>query len=253
MPNIKQIARNAAASLGLGLIRSERLNQLEAIEAESGELLGLVARANGVAAETKSQLGQDIFVLLEKDFKRDGFFVEFGATDGIGHSNTYLLEKRFGWRGILAEPAQIWHEALKRNRSASIEFDCVWKESGKALKFNVVPDATLSTITEFNNRDFHADKRKSGEIYEVQTISLQDLLKRHGAPAEIDYLSIDTEGSEFEILSNFDFSSYNISVITCEHNYTLDRQRIFDLLRSKGYERKFSSLSKWDDWYVRKE
>jgi FkbM family methyltransferase len=249
--DMKQTLKDAAASLGLGLIRSERLNQLEAVEAESGELLGLVARAHGLAGETKSQVGQDIFALLEKGFKRDGFFVEFGATDGIGHSNTYLLEKRFGWKGILAEPARVWHEALKRNRSASIEFDCVWKESGKTLKFNVVPDATLSTITEFNNRDFHAAKRKNGEVYDVQTVSLQDLLKRHNAPADIDYLSIDTEGSEFEILSNFDFDSYNISIITCEHNYTPDRRRIFELLQSKGYERKFSSLSKWDDWYVR--
>tara|TARA_B100000242_G_C42645512_1_gene303440 strand:- start:264 stop:500 length:237 start_codon:yes stop_codon:yes gene_type:complete len=78
------------------------------------------------------------------------------------------------------------------------------------------------------------------------------MLKKHNAPKTIDYLSIDTEGSEFEILSNFDFDEYDIKIITCEHNYTSMREKIFDLLSAQGYERKYSEFSLFDDWYVRK-
>ena len=78
-----------------------------------------------------------------------------------------------------------------------------------------------------------------------------DLLASHNAPTEIDYLSIDTEGSEFAILEQFDFDRYDIKVITCEHNYTPLRQQIFDLLTAHGYRRKLEEHSKFEDWYVR--
>ena len=116
----------------------------------------------------------------------------------------------------------------------------------------MVAELELSTITKFADRDGHATKRDAGQVYNVSTVSLSDLLRRHSAPYRIDYLSIDTEGSEFDILSAFNFEAFDIQIITCEHNYTSDRQKIFELLTSKGYERRFMGLSKWDDWYVRR-
>jgi len=87
--------------------------------------------------------------------------------------------------------------------------------------------------------------------YQVPTISLNDLLRRHGAPAEPDYLSIDTEGSEFAILRELDFARFAFKVITCEHNHTPKREQIRQLLESAGYRRKHEDLSRFDDWYVR--
>ena len=87
----------------------------------------------------------------------------------------------------------------------------------------------------------------------VETISLLDMLDKFDAPRHIDYLSIDTEGSEYEILRDFDFDKYKFSVITCEHNQTETRDRIYDLLTGKGYVRKMEDLSQQDDWYVLKE
>lgn len=183
---------------------------------------------------SRSQLRQDLVVLAELDFKRNGFFVEFGATNGVDLSNTYLLEKQFGWKGILAEPAKRWHPDLKRNRTACIELDCVWKETNSVLTFNEVEQGEFSTIDSYSSSDFHLKERTAGKTYSVKTISLEDLLAKHGAPQKIDYLSIDTEGSEFEILNNFNFDKYQFTIITCEHNFTSARGEICSLLTKKG-------------------
>ena len=201
-------------------------------------------------SKSKAQINQDMFVLHEVKFKRDGYFVEFGATNGFDLSNTYMLEKEMGWTGILAEPAVSWHIALPKNRNCHIDFGCVWSKTGETLEFNNVLDAELSTIDTFSNGDNHAKAREQGLKYDVTTISLMDLLKKYDAPKEIDYLSIDTEGSEFEILSAFDFDAYKIKVITCEHNFTPMREKILELLLSKRYVRKYQEFSQFDDWYV---
>ena len=77
-------------------------------------------------------------------------------------------------------------------------------------------------------------------------------LKVHNSPKQIDYLSIDTEGSELEILRAFKFEDYD-GLVTVEHNFREpDRQAILDLLTSKGYVRLFEAFSKFDEWYVKR-
>jgi len=199
----------------------------------------------------KAQFKQDIFVLHQLNFKKNGFFVEFGATNGFNLSNTYLLEKKFNWTGILAEPAKYWHNDLKANRNCKIETDCVWSDSKTVLSFNETEHKVLSTISHFSDSDNHKKRRLNGKKYNVNSISLIDLLDKYNAPKNIDYLSIDTEGSEYEILSNFDFTKYSFKVISCEHNYTENRNKIYHLLKENGYVRKYTALSKCDDWYVK--
>ena len=199
----------------------------------------------------KSQFGQDIFVLSQSNFKKNGFFVEFGATDGVSISNTYVLEKEFGWRGILVEPAKSWHKSLRENRNSIVDERCVWSASKESLDFRETNNHELSTIDTYSSLDMHTNARKSGRVYQVETISLLDLLTEHNAPKEIDYLSIDTEGSELAILQNFDFNRYNIRIITVEHNFTEMREKIFELLTSHGYKRVFVEVSEVDDWYIK--
>jgi FkbM family methyltransferase len=214
------------------------------------ELLGLNIINENRIVNSKSQLSQDLFVLQCLNFKKGGFFVEFGATDGKSLSNSYLLEKEYAWKGILAEPAKTWHQKLKENRSCIIETKCIWNKSGTILPFIETNQAELSTITYYSDSDFQYKKRKNKIAYEVETLSLNDLLLIHGAPTEIDYLSVDTEGSESEILQAFDFSKYKINVLTVEHNYTPQRQKIFDLLTSSGFRRVFETITLFDDWYI---
>lgn len=202
--------------------------------------------------DSKSQLRQDLFVLWKLNFKENGFFVEFGAGNGVHLSNTWLLEKHFGWTGILAEPARHFHSQLKKSRSKSyLEKACVWRASGLHLKFLETRSPELSTLSEYQLQDSHFLKRSLPKSeYQVETISLIDLLMKYDAPQRIDYLSIDTEGSEFEILKEFDFRKYTFSIITVEHNYTAKRESIFQILSSHGYQRVLTEISKFDDWYV---
>jgi FkbM family methyltransferase len=210
---------------------------------------------------SKSQLAQDLFVISELCSRpTSNFFVEFGATDGIALSNTFLLENQLGWNGILAEPASFWRDKLAGNRKCIIDYRCVSGESGKNVEFmEVLDDETklaspeLSSLAEYAfSGDWASQTRLSNSIkYTVETVSLNDLLLEHNAPQSIDYLSVDTEGSELEILENFDFKQYRVQIITVEHNYREPfRQRIFDLLTANGYARKHERVSMFDDWYV---
>jgi FkbM family methyltransferase len=258
MPTVKEIIKSSLRAFDIGITRCSTLEKLMEDSGAALDIQILLTLPNEHASQlikhwtkSKSQFRQDLFVLSQLDFKTNGFFVEFGATNGIDLSNTYLLESEFGWAGILAEPAKCWHRDLKRNRSAKIETKCVWKDSNSTLTFNEVVAAEFSTIDAYSGAGLHTEARRKGKRYEVSTISLNDLLSKHNAPKQIDYLSIDTEGSEFEILSNFDFSKHSFRVITCEHNFTSARERIFEVLSRNGYVRKYQALSEIDDWYVK--
>jgi FkbM family methyltransferase len=204
------------------------------------------------AMNSHAQLFQDLFVTFLLQGKRDGYFVEFGATNGRDLSNTLLLEEHLGWKGILAEPARCWRAALKANRRAAIDTRCVWSQTGAQLEFKETEVAELSTLNSLVDKDFNRGGRVKGVTYIVETISLKDLLVTYGAPREVDYISVDTEGSELHILQAFDFANYDIKIMTVEHNFVEpNRQEVFQLLTSKGFVRLFEPLSKFDDWYVK--
>jgi FkbM family methyltransferase len=206
------------------------------------------------SVESSAHIFQDLFVLFLTKSKRGGYFIEFGATDGVTLSNTYLLENKYGWSGIVAEPAKCWQDDLKRNRKCSIDNRCVWSSTGSQLEFTETSNPLLSTASILSNCDMHSLSRIDGKKYIVETVSLNDLLEFHGAPHDIDYLSIDTEGSELLILSKFNFSLYNINIITVEHNYILpERDNIRALLNANGYTHVFEKFSMCDDWYVKNE
>ncbi len=199
-----------------------------------------------------SQLGQDLWVLEKTNYKRDGFFVEFGATDGVLLSNSYLLEKEFGWNGVCAEPNKKFFNKLKHNRKCAVSDKCIGGISGQKVSF-VFADAYGGMVKHAND-DNHNKKRNSymvsGCIEELVTISLDDFLELYNAPRTIDYMSVDTEGSEYEILSALDFSKWNVKLLTVEHNYTNNQILIEKLLFSKGYKK---ISAQWDDWYYLEE
>jgi FkbM family methyltransferase len=220
--------------------------RLEAfIQGELDKGLGGFATKNSFK-NYRSQLGQDY--VAQQIFGDKGFFVEFGATNGVELSNSFALEQ-MGWHGILAEPSRKWHEQLVKNRpDAYICKKCVWSQSGENLEFFEATAGVLSTVASLIENDHHV--RVKEDSYYVETISLKDLLDEADAPKFIEFLSIDTEGSEFEILESFDWDSYSFGFIAVEHNYTNQRERIHSLLAQHGFIRILENNSKWDDWYI---
>ncbi|HEX3806149.1 MAG TPA: FkbM family methyltransferase, partial [Gaiellaceae bacterium] len=194
-----------------------RLTELKAAQARLDWQAELLAHEPKPEAIPRSQLGQDLFVLLATSFMSEGYFVEFGAGNGIGLSNTWILERSFGWNGIVAEPARGWHEQLRSTRHCVIDTRCVWEASGLEIPFAETSDPFLSSIREFAATPEYAAQQRDAMTYPVETISLNDLLDEHSAPGRIDYMSVDTEGTELEILSTFDFDRYEVRVLTVEH------------------------------------
>lgn len=200
------------------------------------------------SVKTHSQLGQDALALTL--FGTSGYFVEFGAADGFHLSNTYLLENNYSWTGIIAEPNKLYAESLK-NRACHIDTRCVYKNSGETLEFfsvNKFPE--LSTISNYADSDHWASRRSDNLAYPVTTVTLDDLLNFYNAPETIEYISVDTEGSELDILSAFSFSR-NVKLFTIEHNFTNNRDKIYRLMTDRGYIRILEQLSHWDDWYIK--
>jgi FkbM family methyltransferase len=202
--------------------------------------------------KSNSQLGQDALVLWLLEEKNNGYFVEFGAADGVNISNTFLLEKDYGWSGILCEPARVYKGRLSANRKCIIVDKCVYSKSGDIISFFESENEELSTISSYKESDLHSVSRINGLTYDVETISLSDLLNNFSAPDIIDYLSMDTEGSEFDIIKEYDFSRH-INIITVEHNYSSNREKINKFLEEKNFIRIFDSISEWDDWYINAE
>lgn len=254
-----KLIKNVFKALGFALVKEKTYTNLLAKKNIAHEYLYLKEYPTSQYENyfkyrklSNSQLRQELFALMELNFKKNGFFVEFGATNGVSLSNTYLLEKEFNWDGILAEPSKCWHEELSKNREVNIDRRCVWKESNKELLFKEVDNPSLSTIEGFGDNDAHTKSRENSLSYKVESISLNDLLDYYNAPKIIDFLSIDTEGSEFEILESFDFSKYKFRTITVEHNFSKDQEKIYKLMVKNGYERIFKEYSSHDDWYILK-
>ncbi len=196
--------------------------------------------------QSRSQIGADIFALEKLNFKKNGFFIECGAGDGIHLSNSLLLEKNFKWTGILIEPNKRFHESLINSRSSTLDTRLLSSTSGELVEFTEFYHGELSGVADVVANSVERVKDR----YFVESISLQDLLSEQNAPKEIDYFSLDVEGYEFEILKDFDFSKYIFRTLSIEHNFLGTRERIFDLLTSNNYCRIHEDISRFDDFYV---
>ena len=192
-----------------------------------------------------SQFFQDYF--LNKEIfknKLNGTFIEFGAWDGIDKSNTYFFEKEMNWAGTCIEPIPGMFNKLKENRKCECLFGAIVPENIVQTDFllntghNGMNSGIKGLVEEFRLKIF--------TTIQVPTFNLNDILEKYD---EIDYLSIDIDGGEFEIIKSIDFESNKINVITienCNNNLT-----VYDYMLTNNY--KYFGRLFVDDIYLRKQ
>lgn len=190
-----------------------------------------------------SQYGQDQFLDRHVFTSREpGFFIDIGAHDGICFSNTYVFEKYRQWNGICVEPLPAVFEKLKENRKCILIQGAVGMKTGKEKFLSVTgyPEMLSGLLRNYNKK--HKDRIAkeinqyggASQVIEVESYNINELLKKN-AVSHVSYCNIDTEGSEFEILSSIDFNHIMIDVFTIEGNYRFDKFRIILFLLFKGY------------------
>jgi hypothetical protein len=202
-----------------------------------------------------SQFSQDKFVLFCLEKQRGGTFVEFGGADGLTHSNSALLESDFGWRGLLLEPNPFEFPLLRRNRVACRALNAAVKCSD-ADEMELVICGQLSTVRGFEPVDKHSAARsQAGVVRRVRCVDLNAAIESAGlGVGTLDYLSVDSEGSELAILNRFDFGR-GPRILTLECNERVaDEAAIRALMTKRGYRETLSQhLTEPDLWFVRED
>ena len=176
-----------------------------------------------------SQYAQDeyIYNAFFKNKTEPGFFLEIGADDGVRFSNCKFFEDTLNWNGIAIEARKEAYDKLVTNRK------CVClnvalsdkEEETNFLELKGYGIGLSELIDKYDDRhikrireEIKNPEHKGQNIVKVKTIKLNNILDQHNI-LNIDFLSIDTEGSELDILNILDFKKYNIDVITIEDNY----------------------------------
>jgi FkbM family methyltransferase len=184
--------------------------------------LKLLARRifSGYVRRSFSQQKQDRWISeLVFPKKKNGYFVEAGAHDGITTSNTYFLERYRDWDGVLVEPNPILFRQLERIRAVNLVNCALSSEKGK---LNFKPDGGLGRIVPDST---------SEDTISVDSLTLEHVLNESNAPSVIDYLSLDVEGHEDQVLHDFPIDGYHFNAIMVE----TPSGKLRDKLRCEGY------------------
>ena len=193
-----------------------------------------------------SQAGQDGWVIEMTSSKRDGFYVDIGAHNGVSSSNTYELDKTYTWKGICIEAHPEAFQQLVEARPNAININCA--------------------VTDYNGKClFGGDRVVEDGGVETPCFTLYSLFKNNNAPNFIDYLSIDIEGHEPIVFAKFfeENDCFTFGLITVEHNvYSGDdtqKKSLYKILTANEYERVLEDVTvrsndswnglPYEDWY----
>lgn len=166
-------------------------------------------------AKYYGQNGQDRYVdykLRNKKFKT-GRFVEIGALRGKEFSNTWYFEKAYDWQGVLIEAEPRYNHTLTVSRPLSKVYNRAACPTGvERVKFASSSVFGWGGILSYLDEKW---KKKVHKVKEVECVSLNEVLEP-AVPGVIDYMTIDTEGSEFDIVKAINFTKFNITYLQVE-------------------------------------
>lgn len=201
-----------------------------------------------------SQFGEDRII---QEFFQDGYkgvCIDVGATDGIGMSNSYHFEQQ-GWFCICCEANPQMYESLKLNRQNGIHC-AVGKEDKDEVEFKIVTlegqggNQTAVSSLEIDQRlyDQHLFLQPRVEIVKVPMMTLDAILSKYPNIKNIDFVSVDTEGTEVDVMKGFNIDLWKPRVVILENNF--DDRKYIDYMDSVGYRRATRNVV--NDIYIRK-
>lgn len=180
-------------------------------------------------------MAQDRWVIEEvfRNRRWPGFFIEAGAADGVGASNTYVLEKTLGWKGICFEPNIAFYDHLVWQR------DCLclpFALSDKDADISFIQAGYLGTVLEhvkpmfdsaglsvLDHENFQTDHDGTrAQIVRRRAVTFRSVFERYRVPEVIDYISLDLEGGEAAALSAFPFDTHTVLAMTIENYMVVD-------------------------------
>jgi len=192
----------------------------------------------------KSQAGQDKWVCKFFNYKRDGYFIELGGYDGVTFSNTYFLEKELNWQGIIVEASQSLFPLVENSRDCICVNKAIYKEN---------------TTVKFHTSKWDGNINENGKET-IEAITPKTLLEQNNSPKIIDYISLDIEGGELDVLNSFPFNEYEVILWTIEHNIKdigpEYKNKLFSVMNANGFVRIREDVpcgpngQPFEDWYV---
>lgn len=194
--------------------------------------------------ESRSETGQDFFALFSNHFKQNGTFLEFGAYDGVAFSNTFLLETHFSWQGVLIDPIPKHFEEMKLNRNCISIHAAITANKCEFVQIRELPASNLSSPV--------SKSRFTDKIHRVPAFTLTEIIDRYFPSKSLDFLSIDVEGEDLEILASVDFSKYEINSISVEHNNRDNSEELLKYMEQSGYTIVWNEYSGNDFWFIRR-
>jgi FkbM family methyltransferase len=211
-----------------------------------------------------SQRSQDLFALWANSrpeaHKTDQkYCIEFGAADGRFISNTYLLSLEHKYKALLIEPEPSYFKRLKKNRPNDYCINAVVREEGieHTDKVTLVKSGLLSHrkgLVSSNEIQEYIKNTRTGEL-KVNVVDLNTAIEENFGPNAkiINYISIDTEGSELEILKTIRFDKYKFNALTieCEGHHKEREEKIIQFLSEMGYQSIFErGITGVDIWFI---
>ena len=157
----------------------------------------------------------------------NGFFIEAGANNGIDQNNTKIFEDLFGWTGLLVEPSISAYDICKQNRPNSIVINAALSSKDDS---EIVGDFDGHLMSSINGKR----RNNTNNLVTIKTRTLTSILKEHNIK-NVDFISLDVEGFEFDVLNGFDFNIWQPSYILIEINGD-DKTIIDPYLEQFGYK-----------------
>lgn len=189
-----------------------------------------------------SQEGKDLILNRIFEGEKEGFYVDVGAHHPFRFSNTFLFYTR-GWRGINidANPESII--LLNKFRKRDININLGVGEKQGTLNYYMFNEPALNTFNEnlAKERD-GLGKYKLIKTIPVKIMPLRDILNQYMPPNTIiDFMTIDCEGMDFDVLQSNDWDKFRpnvllVEVIPAKNFAQLMSHPINEYMESKGYE-----------------